>query len=249
MFDEYLRRWELTPDGDPITTQTSRLLPVRRHGSAAILKIAIEAEEKRGGRLMTWWGGGGAARVLAHDNDTLLLERATGTASLVHLARTGHDDEASRIICGVVAKLHRPRTAPRPELVPLTEWFADLAPAAEKHGGILAESATAARDVLGTPRDVVVLHGDIHHGNILDFGERAFDYANIFCNPDHATATSPGRLVRQLDVIARAASLERARLLKWILAFTGLSAAWSRNDSLRRNTDLEVAKRAAELGS
>jgi streptomycin 6-kinase len=28
-------------------------------------------------------------------------------------------------------------------------------------------------------------------------GERGFDYANIFCNPDRHTATSPQRLSRQ----------------------------------------------------
>ena len=35
----------------------------------------------------------------------------------------------------------------------------------------MLKSAAAARDLLATPRDVVVLHGDIHHDNILDFGE------------------------------------------------------------------------------
>ena len=65
MFDEYLARWALTPDGDPIVTPFSRLLPVRRHGAPAMLKIALEAEEKLGSRLMVWWDGQGAARVLA----------------------------------------------------------------------------------------------------------------------------------------------------------------------------------------
>jgi streptomycin 6-kinase len=68
--------------------------------------------------------------------------------------------------------------------------------------------------LLDDPRDIVALHGDIHHGNILDFGERGwlaidpkgligergFDYANNFCNPDAAIATRPGRLVGQAVV-------------------------------------------------
>jgi streptomycin 6-kinase len=40
MFGEYLERWKLTPDGEPIATPTSRLLPVRWRGSPAMLKIA-----------------------------------------------------------------------------------------------------------------------------------------------------------------------------------------------------------------
>jgi streptomycin 6-kinase len=57
MFDDYLTRWNLTPDGEPITTRSSRLLPVHRDGVPAMLKIAVEAEEKWGPALMVWWGG------------------------------------------------------------------------------------------------------------------------------------------------------------------------------------------------
>jgi streptomycin 6-kinase len=38
-------------------------------------------------------------------------------------------------------------------------------------------------------------------------GERYFDYANIFCNPDAEMATMPGRLSRHVRVIAVAARL------------------------------------------
>ena len=40
MFENYLDRWRLDPDGEPITTTTSRLLPVRRDGVPAMLKVA-----------------------------------------------------------------------------------------------------------------------------------------------------------------------------------------------------------------
>ena len=46
--DDYLAQWRLTPDGSPQTTLTSILLPVRREGNPAMLKIATEAEERRG---------------------------------------------------------------------------------------------------------------------------------------------------------------------------------------------------------
>ena len=44
--------------------------------------------------------------------------------------------------------------------------------AAASHGGILARCAETARTLLTEPRDVVVPHGDLHHGNVLDFGAR-----------------------------------------------------------------------------
>lgn len=62
MFDAYLSRWNLVPDGAPITTHAARLLPVRQAGVPAMLKVAVEEDERQGGVLMTWWDGHGAAR-------------------------------------------------------------------------------------------------------------------------------------------------------------------------------------------
>jgi streptomycin 6-kinase len=264
MFDAYLNRWNLIPDGSPIVTQSGRLLPVRRRGEPAILKLATEQEERFGGMLMEWWDGDGAARVLARDGDALLLERAEGAASLADMARNGRDDEASRVLCAVAARLHAPRPKPLPELVPLVHWFRELEPAAASHGGILVRCAETARALLGEPREVGVLHGDLHHGNVLDFGvrgwlaidpkrllgERGFDFANIFTNPDLAdptrpVATEPGRFARRLEVVVEAARLERERLLRWILAWTGLSAAWFLSDGDPAAIDLRVAELAA----
>ena len=266
MFQSHLDRWGLVADGHPITTPAAQLLPVLRNGEPAMLKLSHGADERLGGVLMEWWAGDGAARVLARDAAALLLERATGAASLADMARSGQDDEACRILCATAAKLHAPRARPLPELIPLKQWFEDLEPAATSHGGILKRSAEAARFLFDGPREVGVLHGDLHHGNVLDFGERGwlaidpkrllgergFDFANIFTNPDLAdpvqpVATEPGRFAQRLDVVARAANLERQRLLLWILAWTGLSASWFLGDGdPLAAIDLRIAELAAD---
>ena len=237
---------------------------MRQGNVPAMLKVATAPEEKLGARLMEWWEGQGAARVLALDGDAILLERAMGTASLAELARTGRDDKACRVICATVAQLHKPRPVAPIWLIPLDEWFKKLWLAAATHGGILAQTASAARDLLASPQDQVVLHGDIHHGNILDFGrrgwlaidpkglygERAFDYANLICNPDYETASAPGRFARRVDIVAKAANLDRQRLVQWILAWAGLSASFSLDDGIAPDAALKMAKlAAAEQGS
>jgi streptomycin 6-kinase len=118
-----------------------------------MLKLAIEAEERFGVMLMDWWDGDGAARVLARDDDAILLERAEGTASLADMARNGRDDEACRVLCAVAGRLHASRPQPLPELVPLPHWFRELEPAAATHG-ILARCAEAAQALLAKPREV-----------------------------------------------------------------------------------------------
>ncbi len=265
-FDAYLTRWGLVPDGEPIFTPAARLLPVRRDGEAAMLRITILEEAKGGEVLLNWWDGRGAARVLAVDGDALLLERAEGSRSLSAYARNGRDDEATETICGVVAELHAPRDKPLPDLIPLETWFAALWPAASTHGGTFVRSAEAARALLSAPRDVSALHGDIHHDNILDFGERGwlaidpnrlrgergFDYAILFSNPDLADPSPPvavlaERFQRRLEIVVAHAQLERARLLQWILAWTGLSAAWFLGDGEGDRDSAAIDLRIAEL--
>ena len=171
-----------------------------------MLKLATEEEERFGGVLMEWWDGDGAARVLARDDDALLLERAEGTASLADMARNGRDDEACRILCAVAARLHAPGQSRCRNSSRWQHWFRELQPAAAAHGGLLVRCAETARALLAEPREVGVLHGDLHHDNVLDFGvrgwlaidpkrlvgERGFDFANIFTNPDLADPTPPG---------------------------------------------------------
>ena len=265
MFDQYLSRWNLTSDGEPITTRSAALLPVLRYGEPAILKLYNDEHQQRGADLMAWWGGDGAARVFAKDNSALLMERAQNSSSLAQLTYAGQDDEACYILCETAARLHAVRRRPLPELVELTDWFRELEPAADKYGGILTRCAKIARTILAEPRDRVVLHGDLHHDNVLNFGdrgwlaidphglvgERGFDFANIFTNPDlsdpsRPVATEPGRFLLRLSIVVERSQLERQRLLHWILAWTGLSAAWFLNDDdPLASIDLRIAELAA----
>jgi streptomycin 6-kinase len=68
---------------------------------------------------------------------------------------------------------------------------------------------------------------------------------NILRNPDEEIAMASGRFARQAMVIAEAAGLERVRLLKWTLAFAGLSAAWILKDGGEPRNDLRIAALAA----
>ncbi|MDQ2861545.1 MAG: hypothetical protein M3T55_12650, partial [Pseudomonadota bacterium] len=100
IFRPWVRRWRLTRDGDAfVTAFHSHLLPVRHDGAPAMLKIALNQEEREGAALMAWYGGEGAARVLAHEGEALLLERASGARSLRAMASAGQDDDATAVLC------------------------------------------------------------------------------------------------------------------------------------------------------
>ncbi|PHM38410.1 streptomycin-resistance protein [Xenorhabdus mauleonii] len=232
-----------------------------------MLKITGDADEQAGNALMAWWEGNGAAHTIAHENEAILLARATGSASLSTMSREGQDAEACRIMCLTANLLHTARERPLPQLTPLHEWFYPLKPAARKYGDILTRSAEISEELLSTSHDVVALHGDLHHENVLDFGasgwlaidpkglkgERGFDFANIFTNPDLVNplprvATVPDIFKQRLKIVTEIAGLDRVRLLKWIIAWCGLSTTWSLESNETVTIALEVAKLAiAEL--
>ena len=255
----YKQLWGLADDGEPFASYSGFLQPVTYKGAKCMLKIAAREKDKRGNGLMAWWNGNAAAPILRYDENALLMERAMGDRSLVEMAKNGRDDEASSIICSVIAKLHAQKSS-CPDLVPLDIWFKDLKAAAAKYGGVFGSCNKIANKLLRDPVDEVVLHGDIHHGNILDFGakgwlaidpkgllgERGFDYANLFCNPDVVTATKPGRLAQRVKVISAEAGLDPVRLLQWIAAWAGLSAAWAHDDSVSAEPAMTVAQTALQ---
>jgi len=259
-FEPWLTRWRLTPEGEGFVTPytKSRLLRVRYDGAPAILKIAVDAEEIAGAALMDWWDGDGAARVLAREAGAVLLERLPATRSLIEMAKTGADDEAIRVLCDVASRLHASRREPPIGLLPPMEvWLRALPPAAAAHGGILNTAADMAATFLKTRREPAVLHGDLHHGNVLDagprgwliidpkglVGDRAYEFVAMLSNPDPQIAEEPGRLARRVATICEASGLEPAQLYCWLLVHSGVSAAWLIEDGF----DPAPALRMAEL--
>lgn len=260
----WLARWRLTLDGEPFRTgyAGNLLAPVQVGGAAAFLKLSRHPEDRRGAALMAWWDGDGAVRVLAHEGDALLLERLDGPRSLSAMAREGDDDAASRVLCAVADRLHATRATPPPaDLLPLGPWLRALEPAALSQGGVLSASFAMSKRLVAANEEPCVLHGDLHHANVLDGGARGwlaidpkgirgprgYDYANILCNPDADTALAAGRLERQAAVVSEAARIPRERLLQWLLVHAGVSAAWCLQDGFDPSAALAIAERALAL--
>jgi streptomycin 6-kinase len=237
--EERLRAWGAEPTGEVWTTGSSDLVAGRRDGVPVMLKVARIEEERRGGRLLAWWSLHGGLPVLEHDGDAVLMRRATGRRSLLALSEAGRDDEAEEVLAATAGALHAlPEPPESVGLVPLRTWFRALTDRPQEDA-LLARAAGVARALLDEPGPVVALHGDLHHGNVLDLGDRwaaidpkglvghpAFDVANVFCNPTEERAVA--RLDRRLGRLADRLRLEPEQLAAWVVAWCGLSVAWSR---------------------
>lgn len=246
-FERFLRLWGLAADGAPIETHSSWLLPVTRDRVVTMLKVMKHAsDEANAAALLRYFDGNGAVRLYEARDNALLMERAIGPRSLVTMATTGGDSEAAEVLAETVRKLHAPREGRRPQaLTPLSQWFVSLYEH-EHAAPILGRCANVARSLLATETDVVALHGDLHHDNVLDggargwlaidpkalVGERAYEVANLLGNPwPHGHIVHrPARMRHLAGLYAGKLGLDVERVLAFALAHAGLAASWDMED-------------------
>jgi streptomycin 6-kinase len=248
---EALRWWSATPEGAAWLERLPRLVdecaalwdlevgePLGGHaayvvsaalgdGTPVVLKLNFpEHESEHEAAALEHYGPAAAPRVLAHDpaRRTLLLERIEPGSALP-------DDEVEAVVPDILATIWRPpaRDHPFRALHDEAERWAHAIPDAWERGGrpfarALVDEAVAALRALGpTQPDQVVVHQDLHAGNVLRgarapwlvidpkplAGERAFDLVALARNrPDPA-------FLRRL-ALATGVDPERAR--GWALA-------------------------------
>lgn len=247
--NHYLDLWNLSDPKPLATTATSHVYTVTSAGERVVLKLLTEIgeEERQGAIALDYFGGQGAVRLLRSDADAHLLEYAEGQ-DLVDFVRNGADDEATIIISDVLNQLHQTANKPLPNnLIPLKQWFRSLferATTDQQNGldSIYTRAAPLAEKLLNDPRDVRVLHGDIHHENIryhaqrgwLAFdpkgliGERTYDIANTLYNPFkvQGVAQNEARLLRTSRLLADTLAIEHSRVLAFVYIYGCLSTSW-----------------------
>lgn len=224
----------------------------------AVLKVgAPDVELRREMRALRLYDGEGACRLLRADEGryAMLLERLTPGEVLASTAKTD-DDAATRIGAGVMRALWRPVPAGS-SFLPVAEWFrlafarhrAEYGGAGPFPAALFARAEALARDLTASAPRTVLLHGDLHHYNILSntqhpergawlaidpegvTGDPGYDVGQFLLNPDLGSGAALRRLAnRRLDIFAEELGYERARLAGWAVAENVLSACWSAED-------------------
>jgi len=265
--EHYLRAWNLSDPQPLAETVTSYVYTVTSEETRVVLKLLTPraVEEKTGAIALRCFDGHGAVRLLRADDEAQLLEYADGE-DLVALVKRGEDQKATEIIAEVLNKLHAAsaNTNSIPDgLFNLRRWFRSLflkAEADRRNGAdtVYVRAASVAEALLADPRDVRVLHGDIHHENIrhkaqrgwLAFdpkglvGERTYDAANTLCNPIKAAALvkNETRLLTNADILARNLKIDLDRVLAFMFAYVCLSASWFLEDGVTPHHELRLAE-------
>lgn len=249
------QRWSLTAMAPFEYLSINYIVPaMRADGTEVILKIGVPNPELTTEiEALLVYDGHGSVRLLDVDRDrgALLLERLKPG---MPLSNVSDDKEATHIAAQVMHQLWRP--PPLDHSFPsVRQWTAGLARMREHFGGTtgpmpkaLVEKAEGLfAELLDSMQDHVLLHGDLHHENILSaerqpwlaidpkgiVGEPAYEVGALLRNvsPRLFEQSQPSQIIaRRVDILTEELGFDRTRLLGWGLAQAVLAAWWCIED-------------------
>jgi streptomycin 6-kinase len=222
-------------------------------GRQIMLKLGVpRAELNREIMALRTYGGRGSVRLVDADagDGVLLLEKLSPGNMLSEFGRE-NDAEATRIAARVMKRLWRPVPVDH-QFKTIGQWAMGFKRLRDRfqgetgpfHPDLVAEAEAIFRRHLASGEAAVLLHGDLHHYNILAaerepwlaidpkgiVGDPAYDAGALLRNPIYSIYEWPDLAAvqsRRLDILAEELDFERRRLQDWAVAQVVLSAWWS----------------------
>ena len=246
------RRWSLVV-GPPVPNLSYNYVApaIRSDGAEVILKLGVPRPELRTEiEALRLYDGRGCARLLDVDEDAgiMLLERLSPGTPLANLA----DDEAATAVAAeVMRQLWRPVPPDHP-FPTVADWAEGMQRLRAEFGSgtgpfppkLVEQAERLFADLLGSMDTPVLLHGDLHHWNILGadrhpwlaidpkgiVGEPAYEVGALLRNKLDIAPDIRRLTARRIDQLAETLAFDRRRLIAWCLAQAVLSAWWSYED-------------------
>lgn len=213
-----------------------------------VVKVAFDAQSLYREKLcLEAFKGHGAVGVLDYDGTWMLQQRAIPGKSLSALF-PDDDAHATEIFCTLAKKLHRAKVCDSSAFSSLKQLFQPLDQSWKIPDPILSKARSFRDELLETSIKQVLLHGDLHHGNILQsekdwvaidpkgyIGDPAFEPAAYLCNPVSSLLESSHpkkRIASRINTCSRLLELPQDRISQWLYAKSTLCWIWSLEDRL-----------------
>lgn len=250
----FLTQWNLILEESPTPTKTGWIAKVIQQGRPCMLKFSKHSAEIRA---LRQYNGQGAVCAIEATQDVVLLERAIPGTLLSELVRQGKDEEACHIWCDVVEKLHSQSEIKEifPSIESLAKDFKTLPPSLPRD---LIEEARGGMDtLLKSQTKPILLHGDLHHDNIVydekrgwlaidpqgNRGEAEYEVGAFFRNPREypEICLNLAIIERRLDILGERLGFDRGRMIDWSFCQAVLAAIWSVEDGEKPEWAMDAA--------
>ncbi|HKY03399.1 MAG TPA: aminoglycoside phosphotransferase family protein [Blastocatellia bacterium] len=263
--DERIRDWNVVVQ-DTLETETSFLAFGARDNRPVVLKVVRRpGDEWRSGEVLRAFDARAVARVYEYAEGAVLMERLNPGTQLVALTLEGRDEQATEIIADVIQRMSHPGSP--------SEGFvtvADRGRGFERYlasgddqiaRGLVEQGQELYFRLCSSQRGVRLLHGDLHHYNILFdikrgwtavdpkgvLGELEYEVGASLRNPYEMPESFASReaVLARLKLYESRLKLDRDRALGWGFAQAILSAIWAVEDGYaidESNTSMMLAK-------
>lgn len=241
---------------------------VNRVGKAIVLKVSFKKDElAKEMRTLTAFAGRGAVQVIEWNDElgAAVLERAIpGTP----LSATMDDRVATEIFCEVFGRLRSPFVGEKGDFQKMRRWFEAFARYRDRFGtkGPLPEhwvvrAEETLEDLLRTTTETVLIHGDLHHGNILRYGDGDwvvidpkgiigdiyFETIQYLLNYVDRDGDCDTVLSRRVEIMSERLGLDRSRIAQWGIARGVLEACWAIEGSADWKEGIDISERFTKL--
>lgn len=254
--DKLCQSWDLKTDGDFSNLTFNFVAPViSAEFGKAVLKLGphIKGRAKEASALRAY-NGDSAARVLKYDSQlgALLIERLEPGLSLG--SERLSEDEGLAIASRLIQRLtHSGSTAVQNDFTHISIWglgFEKYLRENPDQTRLRREDVIRAdqifKSLVKTSKNEVLLHGDLHHANILRtanswkaidpkgvWGDPAFEVGAFIRNPMPELSTRPDLksvLANRISSFSTSLKIDKKRIWGWAYSQAVLAAIWSLNE-------------------
>jgi streptomycin 6-kinase len=211
-----------------------------------ILKLGLDLDSlKQEAFALKCFENYGAVKVLEQEGGFLLLERALPGASLKSYF-PNKDVESIKIASDAMAKLHQAKIPTFHNLSHIRDWLSVLDKEWEIPHHYLQEARQLRHTLLQTSEPNVLLHGDLHHDNILQngddwlvidpkgvIGDKTYEIGAFIRNPmpDLLDLDNAPSIIRyRITHFAKYLELSESRILDWCFIQAVLAWVWALED-------------------
>lgn len=264
----YSKSWTLTNIHKITETATGNVYKVDSKNGPSILKIFTDLglkDESCGTIFLKAMAGNGTAKLYEHDEKAQLMEYLPGH-NLYYYSKENKEDEATKIFIDIIKKIHSCNIVEdKDKLTPVKHLFRlfDRINPPEELFEFFITARELSDHLLSTQTEEVLLHGDLHHENVLKnsngeyvcfdpkgmIGDPSYELGTTLKNPwDYPEISQDIEMFkRRAASFSKALNLPLERIIGFAFVHLCLSIGWSIEDGGKYTHQEILLKKVAKL--